>query len=378
MTDRFANDEFPPLTALCYYKEGPELARFLKGHKFADHRDAHNVAMEAAQDCCIPRDEAGYKSWMVKGGVSYATAAMEFRPQFSPDDATERLEERVIGDEMCAEHRAEYAGVLVCNSVLPYRLISPRPCKDTSSGPVPVSRNAEAAYRPYSKIGVPIDFDRAHNDLCKREGDGVCPSKMTAEQVADSIRNSIKLPAAMVVQRSSSGRKWHAIVFFHREDGGEFTWRARRFLARLLAKNIPQADPGIGEALTRAYDPALRTWNWFGGESLGADVLLSKMPKRRITPNSSFENFDWRGLLEYVGVEYVEGGKNTSSGNLAIACPLCGDDPSTHFGIDPERGLFNCWRDRTHKGGPQRLVQLLSEGHNVGELMARFGADAKR
>lgn len=53
--------------------------------------------------------------------------------------------------------------------------------------------------------------------------------------------------------------------------------------------------------------------------------------------------FDLIAYLQDKGIEYSEDGKNTTSGWTEVNCPFCGDDPSMHLGISPER-LLNCWR----------------------------------
>jgi len=55
-------------------------------------------------------------------------------------------------------------------------------------------------------------------------------------------------------------------------------------------------------------------------------------------------------LLDDYGIEYAEQGKNIGRGHVGMACPYCGDDPSTHLGIDINTGQFSCWRDDSHRG----------------------------
>lgn len=69
--------------------------------------------------------------------------------------------------------------------------------------------------------------------------------------------------------------------------------------------------------------------------------------------------FNIRRFLSEHGVEYHEKGKNVRHGNINIRCPFCGDDPSWHLGISPEKGVFACWRDPSHKGRLPRLVSRL-------------------
>lgn len=64
-----------------------------------------------------------------------------------------------------------------------------------------------------------------------------------------------------------------------------------------------------------------------------------------------------RFLSDY-GIEYVLEGPNTKKGNINIACPWCGDDPSHHMGIEPKKGWYACWRNAQHRG--KNLARLLA------------------
>lgn len=81
--------------------------------------------------------------------------------------------------------------------------------------------------------------------------------------------------------------------------------------------------------------------------------------------------FDWLQFLERNNVDYRSQGKNVSRGNVAIACPLCGDDPSEHMVISTQGHGWWCWRNRKHQGrSPVRLVQALlhcsfEHAHNI-------------
>jgi hypothetical protein len=71
-------------------------------------------------------------------------------------------------------------------------------------------------------------------------------------------------------------------------------------------------------------------------------------------------NFDWQQFLDRNKIEYATSGPNVSRGNVAIACPLCRDDPSQHMVISTQGHGWWCWRNREHKGkSPVRLVQTL-------------------
>lgn len=71
--------------------------------------------------------------------------------------------------------------------------------------------------------------------------------------------------------------------------------------------------------------------------------------------------FDWITFLKAHNITFVDKGKSTTQGNIAIQCPWCGDnDPSQHLGIHLQRGFFNCWRNPNHRGRtPQRLIMRL-------------------
>jgi hypothetical protein len=56
-----------------------------------------------------------------------------------------------------------------------------------------------------------------------------------------------------------------------------------------------------------------------------------------------------RFLNEY-NIEYIEYGPNVGRENINISCPLCGNDPSFHMGINTKTGVFGCWRNMSHHG----------------------------
>lgn len=65
-------------------------------------------------------------------------------------------------------------------------------------------------------------------------------------------------------------------------------------------------------------------------------------------------------LLETCGVEIHEHpDRNVKRGNVNIACPFCGDDPSWHLGINKQTGAWGCWRDRSHRGNFTQLLAYL-------------------
>lgn len=68
--------------------------------------------------------------------------------------------------------------------------------------------------------------------------------------------------------------------------------------------------------------------------------------------------FEIEQFLTDYGIEYVTEGPNTKKGNINIACPWCGDDPSQHLGIEPNKGWYGCWRNPEHRG--KNLARLLA------------------
>ncbi len=84
-------------------------------------------------------------------------------------------------------------------------------------------------------------------------------------------------------------------------------------------------------------------------------------------------------FLQDYNIEYVLEGPNVKKGNINVACPWCGDDPSHHMGIEPNKGWYGCWRNTKHRG--KNLARLLAAispltysdaqaavGHNLTEL----------
>src|SRR6185312_5603411 len=70
--------------------------------------------------------------------------------------------------------------------------------------------------------------------------------------------------------------------------------------------------------------------------------------------------FDWEQFLDNHGIDYVTTGHNARRGNIGIACPWCGNDPSHHLGISTNGRGYHCWRNEAHSGkAPHRLVMAL-------------------
>lgn len=74
--------------------------------------------------------------------------------------------------------------------------------------------------------------------------------------------------------------------------------------------------------------------------------------------NVDFNSFDWPTFCEDHGIPFVERGPNVARGHVGVACPLCGDDPSHHMGLNTHDSRWGCWRDQSHRGrSPVYLVQ---------------------
>lgn len=56
-------------------------------------------------------------------------------------------------------------------------------------------------------------------------------------------------------------------------------------------------------------------------------------------------------------IEYRSSGKNVSRGEYSICCPFCSED-KFHCGINPEKGVFNCWIC-SQKGDIAKLLSKL-------------------
>lgn len=71
--------------------------------------------------------------------------------------------------------------------------------------------------------------------------------------------------------------------------------------------------------------------------------------------------FDWVRFLDDNAIPYVTQGPNIGHGDVGIACPFCGDDPSEHLAISLTGRGWVCRRNRMqHKGkSPVRLVARL-------------------
>ena len=67
----------------------------------------------------------------------------------------------------------------------------------------------------------------------------------------------------------------------------------------------------------------------------------------------------WRQLLDDIGVEWKDRGRNCSRGHVNINCPFCYDDPSFHCTISESKDVYYCYRNRLHSGSAEFLLQRL-------------------
>jgi hypothetical protein len=67
----------------------------------------------------------------------------------------------------------------------------------------------------------------------------------------------------------------------------------------------------------------------------------------------------WRQLLDDIGVEWRDRGRNCSRGHININCPFCYDDPSFHCTISETEDVYFCYRDNRHSGSAMYLLQRL-------------------
>ena len=65
-------------------------------------------------------------------------------------------------------------------------------------------------------------------------------------------------------------------------------------------------------------------------------------------------------------IGYRTSGKNVSKGEYSICCPYCGE-AKFHCGINPSKGLFNCWKC-SEKGN---IVRLVAKIKNVSFIEAK-------
>lgn len=71
---------------------------------------------------------------------------------------------------------------------------------------------------------------------------------------------------------------------------------------------------------------------------------------------------DWRGLLDEIGVEWIDRGKNTSAGNINLKCPWCLDDPSKHLAVALKKEAYFCYRAPNQHSGKKATNLLFKLG----------------
>lgn len=67
----------------------------------------------------------------------------------------------------------------------------------------------------------------------------------------------------------------------------------------------------------------------------------------------------WRQLFDELGIEWRDRGRNCSKGHINIKCVFCWDDPSFHCAISESKDVFYCYRDGSHKGTAEWLLQRI-------------------
>jgi hypothetical protein len=74
-------------------------------------------------------------------------------------------------------------------------------------------------------------------------------------------------------------------------------------------------------------------------------------------------SFDWLAFCTKYKIDFIRHGKNVSGNNIAVKCPLCGDeDPSQHLtlSLDVNNPAWFCWRNARHRGrNPTFLISRL-------------------
>lgn len=80
-------------------------------------------------------------------------------------------------------------------------------------------------------------------------------------------------------------------------------------------------------------------------------------------------------VLDQHNVEWVDSGPNVRRGNIGVACPFCGDDPSHHMGINMESGVWGCWRDKKHSGrrAAYLVARLIGTSVSMAEELLGIG-----
>lgn len=90
---------------------------------------------------------------------------------------------------------------------------------------------------------------------------------------------------------------------------------------------------------------------------------------------------DWRSLFDNQRIEWRDRGANTSAGNVSIACPWCGNDPSFHLAVAEEREAFYCYREPNRHSGTNAkrlLIALRVPYAQVTRLLNQYNFDRGR
>ena len=87
------------------------------------------------------------------------------------------------------------------------------------------------------------------------------------------------------------------------------------------------------------------------------------------------EDFNPIRYLESKEIEYKTSGKNVTKNWIEINCPFCGNDPSFHCGISPQK-LFNCYIC-SEKGDIIKLVKQIENcsWHKAKDIVVQFSED---
>jgi len=81
---------------------------------------------------------------------------------------------------------------------------------------------------------------------------------------------------------------------------------------------------------------------------------------------------DWRSLFDALHVEWRDHGGNSSRNSIAIKCPFCRDDPSTHLAVAYDGAGYYCYRNPLHRGvSASRLLVRLGASYDEAQRLLR-------
>ena len=86
---------------------------------------------------------------------------------------------------------------------------------------------------------------------------------------------------------------------------------------------------------------------------------------------------NWPAIFDSLHVEWRDRGKNTSRGNVNIACPFCRDDPSFHLSVSLDGKGFYCYRNPNQHSGSNALFLLSKLGASKAEASALLSANSR-